>query len=62
MWTIYLGKWRADDVLISGTSWFKQMLVDYYVSNDATELAYWVAENCLQGTTKIQNMNLFNKE
>ena len=26
---------------------FKQMLVDYYVSDDVTNLALWVAENCL---------------
>ena len=33
---------------------FKQMLVDYYVSDDVTNLALWVAENCLQGTTRVQ--------
>ena len=32
---------------------FKQMLVDYYVSDDVTNLALWVAENCLQGTTRV---------
>lgn len=125
---MYLGKWRTEDVLISGTSWrpalpnadkmytelqehlnnpnitdravktglwlmrvqpfkdgnkrvgsfminkiliengrgifnvpveldgtFKQMLVDYYVSDEADQLANWMVENCLQGTTRVED-------
>lgn len=126
----YLGKWRTDDVLISGTNWrpkcpdvkkmhfelnryldnpfitdrairtglwimrtqpfkdgnkrvgsfiinkiliengkgifnvpielegtFKQMLVNYYESDDSDILADWIAKNCLQGTTRADSLD-----
>ena len=33
---------------------FKQMLVDYYESNDNVKLKEWIADNCLQGTTLVK--------
>ena len=33
---------------------FKQMLVSYYESNNADELASWICDNCLDGVNKIQ--------
>ncbi|MEG1847048.1 MAG: Fic family protein [Lachnospiraceae bacterium] len=32
---------------------FKQMLVDYYESNDSTELSEWIWKNCLDGTNEM---------
>ena len=39
-------------VELDGT--FKQMLVSYYESNNADELASWICDNCLDGVNKIQ--------
>lgn len=33
---------------------FKQMLVDYYESNDNVKRKEWIADNCLQGTTLVK--------
>lgn len=125
----YLGKWRQDDVMISGTNWrpelpntdklylelkkhldnpnitdralrsglwimrtqpfkdgnkrvgsflinkiliengkgifnvpveldgiFKQLLVNYYSSNDIDCILQWITENCIQGTTKVETV------
>lgn len=38
-------------VKLDGT--FKQMLVDYYESNDSTELSEWIWKNCLDGTNEV---------
>ena len=35
---------------------FKQMLVDYYESNDNVKLKEWIADNCLQGTTLVKKL------
>lgn len=39
-------------VEIDGT--FKQMLVSYYESNNADELAEWVYDNCLDGVNPVK--------
>lgn len=39
-------------VELDGT--FKQMLVDYYVSNNSDELSEWIYNNCLEGVNPIK--------
>ena len=39
-------------VEIDGT--FKQMLVSYYESNNADELAEWIYDNCLDGVNPVK--------
>ena len=39
-------------VELDGT--FKQMLVSYYESNNADELAEWVYDNCLDGVNPVK--------
>ena len=36
---------------------FKQMLVNYYESDDSDILADWIAKNCLQGTTRADSLD-----
>lgn len=36
------------------------MLVSYYESGDIEDLANWIAKNCLQGTTKVNNLENMN--
>lgn len=38
-------------VELDGT--FKQMLVDYYVSNNYDELSEWIYNNCLDGVNPV---------
>ena len=33
---------------------FKQMLVSYYESNNAAELAEWIYDNCLDGVNPVK--------
>ena len=39
-------------VHLDGT--FKQMLVSYYESNNADELAEWIYDNCLDGVNPVK--------
>lgn len=40
---------------------FKQKLVDYYESEDNSELKNWMVENCLEGTTLAKKLQKTNK-
>ncbi len=40
---------------------FKQKLVDYYESEDNSELKNWMVENCLEGTTLAKKIQKTNK-
>ena len=50
-----IGSCAINKILIeNGRGTFKQMLVSYYESNNADELASWICDNCLDGVNKIQ--------
>lgn len=42
---------------------FKQLLVNFYESNDSREIEDWIISNCLEGTTKVHTgvskLNIF---
>ena len=67
-----VGSFAANKILIANgkgifnvpvklDGFFKQKLVDYYESEDNSELKNWMVENCLEGTTLAKKLQKTNK-